>query len=171
MKKLLAMILAIFGLSSNGGQPQASSHELNYDNLIHLDAEDLAEQGIKEAYEEIKPNLKKYIEKPAEIVEKLDNNIPSYSVVCDGNNYEIYGSALAEGEGQSWGRAAYALFSIVNEQLKDQKVKFYAINGGNDLGGMFLTEEEYNKAIQSLERKTDWPYIPTLEHPWYGQAN
>ncbi|WP_455207431.1 hypothetical protein [Kaarinaea lacus] len=168
MKKRLAMILAFFGVSSNNGQPQAYPYELNYDNLIHLDAENLAEQGIKEAYEELKPNLKKYIEKPAEIIEKLDNNIPSYSVVCNGKNYEIYGSALVEG--QSWGRAGYALFNIVNEQLKGQKVKFYAINGGNDLGGMILTEEEYNNAIKSLERKTDWPYIPTLEHPWYGQA-
>ena len=171
MKKLVAMISALFGLSSNVGQPQASPHELNYDNLIHLDAEDLAEQGIKEAYEQIKIKLKIYIEKPAEIIEKLDNNIPSYSVVSGGKNYEIYGSGLADGEGRSWGRAAYVLFNIVNEQLKDQKVKFYAINGGNDLGGMFLTEEEYNDAIKSLERKSDWPYIPTLEHPWYGQAN
>jgi hypothetical protein len=171
MKKLVAMILAFFGLSGNGGQCQASPYELNYDNLIYLDAEDLAEQGIKEAYEVIMIKLKIYIEKPVEIIEKLNNNIPSYNVVCGGNNFEIYGPGLVDGEGQSWGRATYALFDIVNEQLKDQTVKFYAINGGNDLGGMFLTKEEYNKAIKSLERKSDWPYIPTLEHPWYGQAN
>ena len=171
MKKFIASILTFFGLSTTGVQVSAANYQLNYDNLILLDAEDLSEQGIKEAYDNLKPFIKKYIEKPGELVEKHDNNIPSYSVVCNEKKYDIYGPELPEGEGQCWGRATYTLFSIVNEQLKNQAVKFYAINGGNDLGGMFLTEEEYHKAINSLDKRRDWPYIPTQEHPWYGQAN
>lgn len=26
-----------------------------------------------------------------------------------------------------------------------------------------------DEAIAELRRKTDWPYLPVLEAPWYGQ--
>jgi len=70
---------------------------------------------------------------------------------------------------QSWGRATHAFFQIVNDQLTDSKHRLYAINGGNDLGAMFLTQSECEAARRSLSRKEDRPYLPTLEHPWYGQ--
>jgi hypothetical protein len=47
--------------------------------------------------------------------------------------------------------------------------RLYAINGGSDLGGMFLTQSECEAARKSLSREEDWPYLPTLEPPWYGQ--
>jgi hypothetical protein len=34
---------------------------------------------------------------------------------------------------------------------------------------MFLTHGECEEARRSLRRKEDWPYLPTLEHPWYGR--
>ena len=45
----------------------------------------------------------------------------------------------------------------------------YFIYGGNDLGGMFLTLDEAKEAKKSLPRRADWPYLPVLEAPWYGQ--
>jgi hypothetical protein len=42
-------------------------------------------------------------------------------------------------------------------------------NGGNDLGGMFLTEREVEEATRSLPKRTDWPYIPIDSPPWFGQ--
>jgi hypothetical protein len=42
--------------------------------------------------------------------------------------------------------ATYALFSIVNTQLAGSPCRFYAINGGNELGGMFLTPEQCEAA-------------------------
>jgi hypothetical protein len=72
-------------------------------------------------------------------------------------------------ESESWGRATFILFSLVNQQLSDAEVSFYAINGGNDLGGMFLTEAQVEKARRSLPLKSDWPYLPTNEAPHYGQ--
>ena len=48
-------------------------------------------------------------------------------------------------------------------------MRFYAVNGGNDLGGLYLTEEEVDAARQALSSKSDWPYIPTLQGPHYGQ--
>jgi hypothetical protein len=77
----------------------------------------------------------------------------------------------AKNEDESWGKATYALFSIVNAQLAGSPYRFYAINGGNDLGGMFLTLEEYEAAKRSLKRKSDWPYLPTDEPPDYGQPH
>jgi len=48
-------------------------------------------------------------------------------------------------------------------------MRFFAINGGNDLGGMFLTTVEAEEARKSLPRKQDWPYLPTMERTWGGQ--
>ncbi len=65
----------------------------------------------------------------------------------------------------NWGNATFALFDIVNRQLEDTPYRFYAIYGGNDLSGMFLTEEACDEAILSLPRKMDWPYLPTPKGP------
>jgi hypothetical protein len=144
----------------------AAAFELNYDEFIPLDAEALAEAGIARAYEELGPTLRKFIPEPAKILEKVDNDSPGYSVSCLDKDYFIYGGNDQE---ESWGRATFALFSIVNRQLESTKYRFFAINGGNDLGGMFLTLEQAEGATRSLPRKVDWPYLPVLEVPWYGQ--
>jgi hypothetical protein len=47
--------------------------------------------------------------------------------------------------------------------------RFCAINGGNDLGGMFLTPDQAKEAQKALPNKKDWPYLPTDEDPLYGQ--
>ena len=45
------------------------------------------------------------------------------------------------------------------------------LNRGNLLGAMFLTRPQCEVARQSLVRREDWPHLPTLEHPWYGQPH
>jgi protease I len=76
-------------------------------------------------------------------------------VSCLGTDYPIY----AKGdEDESWGRATFALFDIVNRQLAKTPYRFFAINGGNDLGGMFLTPAQAEAAKKSLPRKQDWRY-------------
>jgi hypothetical protein len=142
--------------------------ELDYSKMIILDAEDLAEGGIQAAYKDLLPELLKYVKEADEITEALDNNAPSYSVHHHGRTYAIY---APENEDDSWGNATYALFSIVNAQLAGSLYRFYAINGGNDLGGMFLTSEQYEGAKRSLERKSDWPYLPSDQPPLYGQPH
>lgn len=72
---------------------------------------------------------------------------------------------------QSWSNATYALFDIVNRQLTHTRYKFYAVNGGNELGGMFLTLDQYKAAVAALRKKTYWPYIPDRTAPWYGQSH
>jgi hypothetical protein len=144
---------------------------LDYDKLIFLDAEALAEGGIREAYTSILPNLKQYVAEPSEVREVADPSAPTYLVNCGGLDYPIYSPELPNDEGQSWGRAAHALFKIINDQLAVSEYRLFAINSGNDLGGIFLTQSEIESARRSLPRPEDWPYLPTPEHPWYGQPH
>lgn len=145
--------------------------KLDYDKLILLDAEDLAEGGILRAYESLRSALTQYGAKPIQLQELYDNNNSSYTVKCGEHDYPIYAPGLPDDEGQPWGRAAYAFFKIVNDQLSQSEYRLYAINGGNDLSGIFLTPAECEAARKSLPRKEDWPYLPTLDHPWYGQPH
>jgi hypothetical protein len=145
--------------------------KLNYDELIILDAEDLAETGIKEAYEAIKHRLGQYVAEPAEIEELADPDVPSYTIKCRGVEYPIYSPDLDDEQGGSWARATFAFFKIVNDQLTRLDHRLYAINGGNELSGMFLTKSECEAARRALPHKTDWPYLPTLDDPWYGQPH
>jgi hypothetical protein len=143
---------------------------LDYEKLIPLDAEALAEGGIREAYASILPHLIQYVAEPAEVQEISEPSTSRYLVTCRGVDYPIY-SPVPDEEGQSWGRATHALFKIVNDQLTKSEYRLFAINGGNDLGGMFLTQTEFESARHSLPRPEDWPYLPTPEHPWYGQPH
>lgn len=145
------------------------SFKLNYSDAFPLDAEALAEGGIAEAYESLSPALRRFVKSPAAVEENLDNDLPGYSVSWGGKQFCIYGPNLDEGAGESWGRATVALFAIVNDQLKDSCYRFYAINGGNDLFGIFLTPQEAAAAQKSLPNKTDWPYIPRDGDEWFGQ--
>lgn len=167
MKKTIAAIATLLGLSASPAP--AGNFTLDYDQMITLDAEDLAEAGIKNAYEKLCAILKTYVSEPAAIAEKINNDLPSYSIIYAGDTYDIYSPTLSDAQGASWGRATYMLFMLINNQLRSSAVKFYAINGGNDLGGMFLTEQQAATARKNLTNKTDWPYLPTPEHPWYGQ--
>jgi len=142
---------------------------LYYDDAIMLDAEELAEGGIARGYESVLPALRKFVKAPAKIEENRDDDAPSYSVICGDAEFEIYSPDLDEEAGNSWGRATVALFAIVNGQLKNSSHRFYAINGGNDLFGMFLTPAQAKEAQKSLPNKSDWPYLPKDEEPYYGQ--
>src|SRR5262249_9822494 len=147
----------------------AVDFELDYDQMVFLDAEDLAEGGIGGAYQSLLPKLREYVAQPAKIQEVLDDEAPRYAVRFGEKEFLIYGPELDEGQGQSWGRATHAFFAIVNDQLTGSPYRFFAINGGNDLGGMFLTPAQVEASRKTLPRKLDWPYLPTAEHPWYGQ--
>ncbi len=142
---------------------------LNCNDAIYLDAEELAEGDIANRYESMLPRLRQFIQYPARIEEFRNDEVPSYSVRCGGSDFAICGPALDQGNSKSWGRATVALFCIVNEQLKNASHRFYAINGGNELLGLFLTPAEAVAAQKSLPNKCDWPYIPQDEEPWFGQ--
>jgi hypothetical protein len=160
----------LFGpLASGGKSDHSDPSPLDYDAMIQLDAENLAEGGMAEAYELVVPHLRKYVPQPVDLEEVRDHDTPRYAVRIGTTEHVICAPELNENESSSWGRATYVLFHIINSQLRGQPVRFYAINGGNDLGGMFLTEDAARDAQSRLPRKSDWPYIPQPDPPWFGE--
>ena len=149
-------------------KPAQAPGSLDYEKLVTLDAEDLAEQGIAEAYRGLIPVLSSYVAHPLEVEDLVDEDACSYSVRCNGVDHLVYSPSVSGTEQASWGRATAVFFQLVNEQLAATPVRFYAINGGNDLGGLFLTEAQAESARAALPRKEDWPYFPTLQEPWHG---
>jgi hypothetical protein len=110
--------------------------QLDYDKLRLLDAEYLAEGGIQKRYDAMRDELLRYVPQVAEVEQVIDNDVPSYKVRCGSAKFVIYSSGAPDDQVQSWDRATHAFFAIVNNQLEDSEYRFYAINGGNDLGGM-----------------------------------
>ena len=153
----------------------ASVDGLDYDQSVPLDAEHLAEGGIGEAYRTaVLPHLRRVLDgKPAidTVTDHVSEAGERYTVTAAGREYVVYSPETEDSATESWGRAAYVLFTIVNEQLQTSTRRFYAINGGNDLSGVFLTPDEAESARSSLPAKTDWPYLPTLDDHWYGQPH
>jgi hypothetical protein len=143
--------------------------ELDYNQWIHLDAEDLAEAGIGAAYNALLPVLRNYVPQPAPLEELLDEDAASYVVRCGAREFVIYDIGREDELNDSWANATVAFFTIVNDQLAASEYRFYAINGGNDLGGIFLTPAQAEAAQQGLPRRVDWPYLPKAEPPWFGQ--
>jgi hypothetical protein len=99
---------------------------LDYAKLIFLDAEALAEGGIGEAYAVMIPHLKQHVAAPAEVREFNDPAVPHYRVGCRGIEYPIYSPELPDDKGQSWGRAAHALFTIINNQLTTSEHRLFS---------------------------------------------
>jgi hypothetical protein len=146
--------------------PSGDKNPLNYDDLIHLDAEDLAEQGVLSAYNRVLPELSQYTASPLTITEEIDTDSARYSVQVAGRNHEIWESGAKNQDG--WERATVALFEAVNASLASTPYKFYALYGGNDLGGMFLTQEQFASARRALNKRSEWPWLPVNEPPHYG---
>ena len=99
------------------------SGTLDYDKMVLLDAENLAEAGILEAYESMLPELQKYVPEPAQIEELTDSDVGRYAVKCGTREFIIYARDLDDKGGESWGRATVAFFTIINDQLADSQYR------------------------------------------------
>ena len=162
ISRMLLVLLCVAGSS-------AAAQELDYSNAIHLDAEALAEQGMAEAYLRVRPALKAHVAVPLVLIEEMDADRGVYSVKTGGRTQRIYPSPLGGNEYESWGVATAAFFAIVNRQLGKAPVKLYALNAGNDLMGIFLTERQATAARKNEKRRAEWPYLPSMRAPRFGQ--
>jgi hypothetical protein len=152
-------------------EPVNEAGVIDYSRALHLDAEDLAEEGILDAYREIVPLLAEMGISARPVTSDLDISDGRYSVCFDGDRYEICPGGPPDdwdSQDDAWGRATWALFDIVNRQLAATDIRLYAIDGGNELSGILLTVVQAERARRALPRKTDWPYFPTSEPPWFG---
>ena len=136
----------------------------DYD-LVLLDAGELAEGGILEAYEQLHPQLRQHQAAEIEIAEDIDDDTGAYTVFADGARYDIYG---ADVKGDAWTLATIAFFEIVNAALAQTTYRFYALYAGNDLAGVFLTEDQFRIARERIAQRSDWPWTPVNRAPDFG---
>jgi hypothetical protein len=143
--------------------------------LFLADAESLAEWGVGSYLEELRPFLEEQGVKLESIKERYEKN--QYRIIVNGKEYLIYSSEEIEMDmsgkqlGLTWGLATARCYVIINELLieagSDERI--YAVNGGHDLFGFFLTEEQYHLICQHPDAYLpDGPYVPTEEYPHHG---
>jgi len=167
----ILVLISLSCISGNGIAIPTSTIDQKYFDDYYLDAEYLAELGIKNKYEILLPELKQLITKPENIEEMIDSEKGIYIILYKDREYVIQSPEYNDTGFESWGRATFALFDIINDQLNETDHRFYAINGGNDLAGIFLTMEELEKIKQTITNKRDWPFLPINDPPWYGQSH
>ena len=140
------------------------------EKIYDLDAAALAEQGIARSYAEILPELRTYAPNAlSDIEEIVDQESGRYEVVAGSRRYQIRPSSASGNESEIRGVATFALFDIVNSQLSGTLVKFYAIDSGNSLKGVFLLPMQVAAAQNDEGKMGDRPYIPTATPPLFGR--
>jgi len=146
--------------------------------LRAADAEDLAEGGIGQFIAELEPFL---TAEGVTLPEIEDNaSIDGYVVNVGGIAHPIYDAAdleLDAPEGKAgiiWGLSMTRGFAVVDELLTaaGSEERVYAVNGGNDLFAYILTPELQRVIMEHPDAsRSDGPYKPTEEYPWFGQPH
>ncbi len=155
------------GASAAGAAPVGIEDPIPYDLSIDLDAEDLAELGMAEAYERVRPEIERLGGAPETLREHVDETEGSYAIEYRGIVYPISGGEIGVADG--WGTAAAVFFEIVNGQMEGTSYRLYAVNHGNDLSGVFLTDAQFEAASAFHGATEDAPFLPTRIGPWFGQ--
>lgn len=167
-----AFLIGVLLGSSLAPAKQATSAEvLDYDRVVHLDAEALTEFGMKDAYEELIPLFADRGVKLAPLKETISDDQKTYSIAVNDKQYSIYSPENFDllSIDALWGRSAAGFFKAINDQLGSKPIRFYALYGGNDLMGIILTPAEAEAARAALDKPDEWPYLPDEVGPWYGQ--
>ena len=169
MRNIFAGLLLLLGITAV--EKQASAEALDYEQAIHLDAEALAEFGIKDAYAKLIPVMARHGIVLAPLIEEIAPNGEAYAVSIGSNRYVVFEARNLKATTIDllWGMAASMFFKLVNDQLEQTPFRFYALNGGNDLMGMVLTPEQAEASKSAIDNHEDWPYFPEHSAPWYGQ--
>ena len=138
---------------------------------FYADAEDLAEGGIAQFLRSIEPFLKRQGVDGLEIEEQLSET--GYTVIIGSTPYPIYTQEEMETE-DGWWLATVRTFELVNELLvlAGSEERFYAVGGGNDMFGLFLTPALHEVICNHKDASPrECPYVPLIDPPWYGQKN
>jgi len=168
MRHIIHRIKALFGFEAARPGTTPPANPLDYDQIIHLDAESLAEQGILAAYTNLSVHLAPYAPTPLEVTEVMDSDGLGYTVHAGEQRFVIWEVNNGAQNDDGWERATVAFFQIVNARLGNSSHRFYALNGGNDLFGIFLTEEEFAAARLAIPKRSDWPWMPDSAQPHDG---
>ncbi len=142
---------------------------IDYDAAIPLDAENLAEGGVGGAYARLAGHMRELGVEPDSIEEEDDGE--RYVERALGREYVVHDEASDDPDAEPWGMGTFAPFDAVNRQLAGGTHLLYAVNGGNELMGIFLTPAAVERARAVLPRRADWPYLPTDDPEWGGMAH
>jgi len=144
--------------------------------VFNADAENLAEGGVGEFLSE----LTSFLEQQEVHISRVEDLVrdDEYKVLVGGQEHLIWNAdelSRAETElGLLWGMATVRTFALVNARLTQagSSERLYAVYGGNDLLGFFLTEK-LRDAVRGHADATleSWPYLPKAEYPWFGQEH
>jgi hypothetical protein len=144
--------------------------------MFRADAESLVEGGICEFVREIEPFLARQGVTINQLKDDIDES--GYTVSVNKKEHVIYDAAELKRDQKQlvsiWGLATARGFAIINEMLTNSgsDERLYAVNGGNDLFGIFLSPELREAVCDHPDATlSDRPYIPNAEHPWYGQEH
>jgi hypothetical protein len=155
------------------GWPGVFSHEGRF---FHADAEELAEGGILGFLGTIAPFLATEGVTVPEIQEDLSED--RYRLKLASSDFEIYGpedvAREATEPGRVWAIATVRTFELVNQLLATTKSqeRLYAVNGGNDLFGLFLTQAQFSEITSHAGSVAPGaPYQVQDDPPWYGDRH
>ena len=97
-----------------------------------------------------------------------ENNWLDHWITINGKEYIIFKHFKDYG----WGEAVMRLAEILNEQLQiqDKDEQIYLINGGNDGGLIFLTDEQYT-LISTRLKDDQWRPLPVKDWCRVMQVN
>jgi hypothetical protein len=145
--------------------------------MFVADAEELAEGGVSEFVNELRPFLSAQGVKVPSLQDQFGDE---YFVLVDGARVKIWEKSEGRSEreqkkpGLVWGLSTVRTFELLNSWLKasGSKQRAFAVNGGNDLFVMFLTEDlDAAIANDPAASATDTPYTPVESYPWFGQRH
>jgi hypothetical protein len=132
------------------------------------DAEDLAEGGIGEFLEELRPHLVERGVDFGEVEDVVDEDTLAYDVRVGDEVHTIYGPDAAQAEmARVWGIAWVRGFEILNGLLEraGSRERAYTMP---EWDVWFLTPEQFDAVRAAVEEPRSRPYLPVDEHPWYG---
>jgi len=152
------------------GWPGVFAHEGRF---FHADAEELAEGGILGFLEAVSPFLVAEGVAVPDIQDDLGED--HYKLRWAGREYVVYdASELAREEeepGRLWAIATVRTFALVNDLLGSTRSheRLYAVNGGNDLFGLFLAPVQLAEIVAYAGNDARGaPYEVQDAPPWYG---
>ena len=140
--------------------------------VLGADAEDLAEGGVVDWLEELRPTLERIGARiDVDVTQEFEES--RYVVHAGGRDYMIYDlegadAAAAEDGALLWGLSWSRAFGLLNDLL-EQAGSGERAYAGSDAGVWFLTPELFEALVAELGDDRERPYVPNEQPPWFGE--
>jgi hypothetical protein len=137
--------------------------------VLAADPEDLAEGGIADWLEELRPALDRMgVRIPDDVEQEIDES--RHVVRAGGREYPIYDADAAEDMALLWGLSWSRAFGLLNDLLEQagSEERAYA---GSDAGVWFLAPELHEALAAELGGQRERPYVPNEQPPAFGEPS